>query len=118
MDKAFLKKQKEKLEAKKIKLETQLGSFAEKSNQSSNDWDSKMPMMDPGKSLEEEADEVEEFNTRLSLEHTLENELKDVNLALEEIKKGKYGICTKCGKPIAKGRLEVYPQARTCTKCH
>ena len=67
---------------------------------------------------EEEADEVEEFGTRLALENTLEKELKKIDHALDKIKKGKYGICEKCGKPISQGRLGVYPQAENCKNCH
>ena len=77
-----------------------------------------MPLYDTGGSLEEEADEVEEFSTRLSLGRTLEDELKKVNFALEQIKKGKYGICKKCGKPISQGRLRAYAPADQCTRCH
>ena len=102
----------------KAKLETQLRSFAKESTKVKGDWDAQMPSFDEGKSLEEEADEVEEFNTRLSLEKTLEQELKSVNRALEKIKKDKYGICEKCDKPISQGRLKVYPQAGTCKNCN
>jgi len=118
MDKKFIKEQEEKLEAQKTKLEGQLSSFAEKSKEVEGDWSAKMPDLDPGKSLEEEADEVEEFGTRLALGKTLETELKKVISSLEKIKKGKYGICEKCGKPISQGRLKAYPQADTCIKCH
>ena len=118
MDKKFIEEQKQRLEAQEQKLEGQLGSFAEKSKDVKGDWLAKMPDLDPGKSLEEEADEVEEFGTRLALGRTLETELKKVVASLEKIKKGKYGICEKCGKPISQGRLNVYPQADNCSKCH
>lgn len=118
MDKKFIESQKQKLEKAKDKLEQQLSSFAEKDEKTEGDWSAKMPEMDTGKSLEEEADEVEEFGTRLALERTLETELKKVIYALEKIKKGKYGICGKCGKLISQGRLAVYPQADDCSKCH
>lgn len=116
MDKKFLKEQEEKLLKNKADLEEKLRSFA-KETDAKNDWTAEMPSFDPGTSLEEEADEVEEFGMRLALEHTLENELKKVDSALERIKKGKYGICEKCEKPIPKGRLEAYPQAELCAKC-
>lgn len=118
MDKKFIEKQKNQLIEQKEKLEEQLGSFAKESEQKKGDWDAKMPMFDAGKSLEEEADEVEEFGTRLALENTLENEVKKINIALEKIKEGKYGICEKCERKISLGRLEVYPQAELCKNCH
>jgi len=36
---------------------------------------------------------------------------------LEKIKKGKYGICEKCGKKIPEERLKAFPEARFCMKC-
>ena len=118
MDKNFIETQKKILEEKKDKLEKQLSSFAKQSSSSKGDWNAEMPSFDTDTSLEEEADEVEEFSTRLALEKTLEQELKDVITALEKIKKGKYGICEKCKKPISQGRLAVYPQAGSCKNCH
>jgi len=38
-------------------------------------------------------------------------------LALEKIKKAKYGKCEKCKKKITEERLKIYPEARTCNKC-
>ncbi len=43
--------------------------------------------------------------------------LKYLNRALEMIKEGTYGICTDCGQPIQKKRLELVPTARLCTAC-
>ncbi|MFH1582606.1 MAG: TraR/DksA C4-type zinc finger protein, partial [bacterium] len=85
------------------------------------DWDTRFPSFDSGETgsgaLEKAADEVEEYSTLLSLEHNLELRLKDINLALEKIKEGKYGKCEKCGKPIDENRLKIHPEARFCLKC-
>jgi RNA polymerase-binding transcription factor DksA len=43
--------------------------------------------------------------------------LKNINLALEKIKKGNYGICEKCQREIEIDRLEAIPEARFCKKC-
>jgi len=43
--------------------------------------------------------------------------LKYLNRALDMIKEGIYGICTDCGQPIQKKRLELVPTARLCTAC-
>ncbi len=67
--------------------------------------------------LEEASDEVEEYITRLPLEHSLELRLRDINEALEKIKKGKYGKCEQCGKNIPQERLRVSPEAKKCMKC-
>jgi len=115
MDKQFIDKQEEKLKKAKEDLEKQLGSFSQESKVKDGGWDAKMPLYNGG--AEEEADEVEEFATRLTLNDTLQEELKKVNSALVKIKKGTYGICDKCGKQISVGRLEAYPQADCCSKC-
>lgn len=116
MDKEFLKKQKEKLEKEKEKLEKELSSFSRESEKIKGDWITSYPKFDSGK-LEEESDEVEEYGNLLSIGYVLEKELKKVKLALERIKRGKYGICQKCKKQISKERLKVYPQALYCKVC-
>jgi DnaK suppressor protein len=37
--------------------------------------------------------------------------------ALGELQRDAYGICERCGQPIAAGRLEARPDARTCIRC-
>ena len=118
MNKKFTQGQEEKLKIEKKRLEEQLSSFAKTSSEKGDGWEAKMPPFNAGTgNLEEEADEVEEFSTNLALTNSLETALQDINLTLQKIKKGEYGICEKCGKEIPKARLEVYPQARQCTKC-
>jgi len=43
--------------------------------------------------------------------------LAEVERALLELDKNRYGICAVCGEPIAPGRLEAKPSARTCINC-
>jgi RNA polymerase-binding transcription factor DksA len=43
--------------------------------------------------------------------------LADVEEALARRAAGRYGICQTCGRPIAPGRLEARPAARTCIDC-
>ena len=116
MENDLLKKLKKKLEENKKKLERELKSFAEKDKKLKGDWDTRYPKFDGGK-MEEEADEVEEYNNLLPIENTLEIELKKVNRALEKIEKNTYGICEKCKNPISEDRLKVYPRAVYCQKC-
>ncbi len=121
MNQKILKKLKEKLENEKVAVEEQLKKFAKKDEKLPGDWDTVFPRYNGGESgsaaLEKAADEVEEYETLLPIEYTLETKLRDINLALEKIKKGKYGICEKCGKEIPIARLKVSPEARFCLKC-
>ena len=44
-------------------------------------------------------------------------ELNEIELALDKIKQGAYGICEMCEDPIGKARLEVKNFARFCITC-
>ncbi|MEP9381945.1 TraR/DksA family transcriptional regulator [Nocardioides cheoyonin] len=43
--------------------------------------------------------------------------LREVDAALARLADGTYGVCERCGSPIAPGRLEARPAARTCVAC-
>ena len=43
--------------------------------------------------------------------------LVELDRALERVAAGTYGVCEACGQPIAAGRLEARPTARTCVAC-
>jgi RNA polymerase-binding transcription factor DksA len=116
MKEIFLKKIKMKLEKDKLKIEKQLNSFAEKDKNLKGDWDTIYPRVNSS-SLEDAANEVEEYGNLLPIENTLELELEKINKALKKIKQGKYGLCEKCKKPISLARLEIYPRAVYCKKC-
>lgn len=120
MDKNLLKELKEKLEKEKETVTEQLKSFATEDPKLRGDWDTRFPKHDGGvgsQAMEEAADEVEEYATRLPIEYSLETQLRDINLALEKIEKGNYGRCEKCKQEISEQRLRIYPAARFCLKC-
>lgn len=120
MNKKLIQKLKRKLEKEKAIIEEELKRFAKKDEKLKGDWDTLFPKWNGragGSMLETAADEVEEYETLLPVEFSLETRLRDIDLALEKIKKGKYGICEKCGKEIDEKRLKIYPEARFCLKC-
>ena len=43
--------------------------------------------------------------------------LKQVETALEKIKKEEYGTCSECAIEIPEARLEIMPYAEFCTQC-
>lgn len=63
---------------------------------------------------EEEADESAAYGDQLALSETFKQRLADINLALDKIAKGKYGICEKCGEEISVKVLEVDPESKLC----
>lgn len=40
-----------------------------------------------------------------------------IEWALERLRKGNYGICTACGKPISRARLRAVPWTEYCRDC-
>ncbi len=51
------------------------------------------------------------------LEDQLKRDLGEIEKALDKIKKGTYGICENCKKPIDVARLSAKPAAIYCVKC-
>lgn len=120
MKKELLEKIEKKLKEEKSAAEKTLRGFARKDAEFRGDWDTIYPTLDRapgGGGLETEADELQEYECKLDIEHTLELKLRDIDLALQKIKEGKYGLCEKCRKKISQQRLEIAPQARFCSKC-
>jgi RNA polymerase-binding protein DksA len=54
---------------------------------------------------------------RLSMVEQLEEQLEDVDQALQRIEDGTYGECNNCGKSITPERLEALPSAELCIDC-
>lgn len=116
MDQNILLTLRNKLESEHDTLISELSSIAKRDPKMKNDWDAKMPKFEPQESgshssLEEEADEVEEYEARLEAEHSLESRLLRVNEALERMQKGEYGLCKQCKKEISLERLRANPAA-------
>ena len=69
------------------------------------------------------ADEVDKatdaYDEDLSFEIATANdqELEDIQIALEKIDKGTYGECEICGCAISPSRLKILPSATTCVSC-
>jgi len=115
MNNELTQKLKEKLENEKKSIIKELESFASQDPKQKNNWETKYPNREDG-DKSEEADEVQEYENKLSVEHSLELKLKDVSEALDKIENGNYGVCEKCGKPIEEERLKAVPEAKFCVK--
>jgi RNA polymerase-binding protein DksA len=113
--KEFLDRIHEQLLAKKEDVENELKAFAEQSPKNKADYDTTFP--DLGDKTDENAAEVVEYSTNLSLENTLEKVLEDVNEALERFDQGNYGVCKYCKKPIDERRLIARPTSSACIDC-
>jgi RNA polymerase-binding transcription factor DksA len=106
---------KNKLIAKKEFIISQLKKFAKKSKKIKGDFETKFLCL--GSHQDENAIEVSDYESNLSVEHELEKDLKDVEKALKKTSEGTYGICSNCGKPINPKRIEAMPEATLCIEC-
>jgi RNA polymerase-binding transcription factor DksA len=44
-------------------------------------------------------------------------EVKEIESAIGRAERGTYGMCERCGRPIAEERLRVAPSASLCINC-
>lgn len=105
---------KAKLEEEKAKLEKELGNIA-KPTGTPGDFETKFEEI--GTDKDDNATEVETYADNLSVETSLENQLKDVREALKKMENETYGICENCHQEIDAERLRIYPAAKVCIKC-
>ena len=110
-DKTFFDSQLKKLEDEKKRLTKALESIGSRSEKDPNDF--KTEYSDYGTDEESNAAEFAQYETNLSIEGQLEQELNRVLGAISRIEKGTYGFDIETGKPIDKKRLEAYPATET-----
>lgn len=66
---------------------------------------------------EEKTDEVEDMSNRLGEENDLKKRLDEIELALQKIETGDYGICESCSKNIEEEVLDIDPESVLCKSC-
>jgi len=106
---------KESLIERKAKLEKELSAFAKKDEHVKDDYKADFP--EYGDKEDENANEIAQYSTNLSLEQSLEKTLQDINKALESMEKGTYGVCKYCSKEIGEQRLLARPVSSACMEC-
>lgn len=120
MNKQFKEKLKKELLDQKKKIEKHLNEFADKDKSVPGNWKTRYTQIGDNKdddSIEDATDQVEKYSNLLSIEHSLEKELQNINSSLKKINSKDFGICEKCGKPISEDRLKINPSAQICMKC-
>ena len=114
MDQNTINTLKEKLLEEKKDLEQDLQTESTATPLEADGLTAKYP--DYGDKEEENASEVADYSTNVTLEKQIEKSLKAVNYALEQIDKGEYGKCQVCGEEIEQERLLANPTAQQCLK--
>lgn len=113
LDEKTLESLKAKLLEDKTRIEKELNMIANKEQ----DGEYEAKFEDFGRDEEDNAEEVENYATKVSITESLEKSLNDINGGLERMRAGTYGKCEKCSGEINPERLQVYPAARNCMKC-
>ncbi len=113
-----MKQFKTALENEKKLLEEQLSGIA-RFNEETKLWEA-IPDQDMLGEIDDNdaADRFEDFEERSAMLRTLQDRLRDIDIALGKIDAGTYGNCEIApSHPIEKDRLLANPAARTC-KAH
>ncbi|MFW5787065.1 MAG: TraR/DksA C4-type zinc finger protein [Halanaerobiales bacterium] len=104
-----------KLREIKNSLENRLKKFKDEERISQKNSTGELSSYDnhPG----DQGSETYEREKDLGLKNNTANQLKQVNIALNKLRKGKYGYCNVCGQKIDKQRLRVIPYSDICRIC-
>lgn len=58
-----------------------------------------------------------DLQVAIAVQRTTASNLKAIEVALERIRLGTFGICPPCDEMIPRGRLQLNPSVRCCTPC-
>ena len=107
-----LQKMKERLESKQQELQVQISELRKEAG-APEGWS------EPAEDYVELEEAASELTNRRQGQSIFANEvllLTEVRAALKRIAEGSYGMCVRCGQPIAQKRLEALPWAAYCIK--
>lgn len=107
----------EKLAELRAALEEQRDNLRREIEEQGGDPDSDDAEIDVERGFADSAHATAERARTLSVMKALRANLRWVNRALKKMELGTYGICERCGKPIAVERLEALPWAILCIDC-
>lgn len=99
-----------RLEAERAALLSEIGSLEVENQNQQDDYGI-------GNHLADDATEVFTRERNLAVRGNAQDLLSQVELALQRLGAGSYGLCERCGRPIADERLEALPYATLCITC-
>ena len=105
LDQGFIEGQKKRLQERRVELEVLLGHTEDVELERSQEYQESTP--DSG----DQSQNIFERELDATLEQQFEQEIEDIDRALEKIEEGTYGVSDVSGEPIPRGRLEAMPQA-------
>ena len=111
LSKSFLTKQKSLIEEEQKKITLQIETLKKEDPFSDPDHASDNAAVDT-----DVREQVGHDTVQAEIKDA-EKRLKDLGIAFELLKKGKYGVCERCNEDIPVARLELVPEARYCIAC-
>lgn len=117
MEEAIVNDFKKILEDKKAEIIKQLEGIGTRAKGAEVNFDADFPDYGNSNSIEDNASEVTDYTTNLSVEGELEGDLRDVESALRRVDEGVYGQCKYCKKDIEIERLKIRPESTSCVSC-
>jgi DnaK suppressor protein len=110
-----VKRFREQLKAERVRLEAMIEELEEereqaKLNETASERNPDIDSVDGGTM-------AFEYEKELALVENARDLLRKVTHAEAVMKKGKYGICERCGTAIPIARLQVLPYATMCVDC-
>ncbi len=70
-----------------------------------------------GKRVGDGTSEAVERISTTATARSIATSIHEIDVALQRVEGGKYGVCEVCGGPILAERLEALPATSTCMKC-
>ena len=105
----------ERLEQEKERLRVLIANMAEDNNEGGEPAGSdELATVDQHPA--DAGSETFEREKDMAILNNLEEQISEIEKALERVEDGSYGTCEACGKPIGDERLEVVPTARYCVE--
>ena len=117
MDRKLFEEFKRLLETKKAEIIKQLAGIGTRAEGAEVNFNADFPDYGESASIEDNASEVSDYTTNLSLEKQLESDLHDTEKALKQVADGIYGKCKYCKKDIEIERLRIRPESTSCVSC-
>lgn len=102
----------EKFKEELVRLKEELLSLVRATTENEKEY----PSSEVGDSIDQAADSSAR-ELLFELNDSERHRLEDIDMALQKIEQGNFGLCERCGEKITKKRLEAVPYARYCIDC-
>ncbi|HAZ16721.1 MAG: hypothetical protein A3H59_03920 [Candidatus Jacksonbacteria bacterium RIFCSPLOWO2_02_FULL_43_9] len=112
LDQIFIEECRQALLAEKSRIEGILSDTGKKDPAIPENYKTSYP--EYGEDGESNAIEVSDYEDAMAVEHTLEEQLLNIDRAIARMEQGTYGICEQCGQEIPLERLKALPTASVC----